>query len=209
MANRSADRRPPRDNLALPELQYRTAPTFLVADCSARGPTPDYPPNTGSTSTITEKSAAQLQQQLSRAFLGKTSQHSLFFYCFPSSVFLSSPLLSLLPLSLLNHSRNHGHLSQTGSFGSPLLPSYCQPGRAVRCLQWIALLLDRQGQGMFCLVCPLRCRLLIAIESPVPQGYLRRQAPCRDREDQEAPDVCKFCRHLDVPDTQSLITVDV
>lgn len=79
MANRSADRRPPRDNLALPALQYRTAPTFLVADCSARGPTPDYPPNTGSTSTITEKSAAQLQQQLSRAFLGKTSQHSLFF----------------------------------------------------------------------------------------------------------------------------------
>lgn len=209
MANRSADRRPPRDNLALPALQYRTAPTFLVADCSARGPTPDYPPNTGSTSTITEKSAAQLQQQLSRAFLGKTSQHSLFFIA--SLPPCSYPLLfsPYSPCRSSNHSRNHGHLSQTGSFGSPLLPSYCQPGRAVRCLQWIALLLDWQGQGMFCLVCPWWWRLLIAIESPVPQGYLRRQAPCRDREDQEAPDVCKFCRHLDVPGAQSLITVDV
>ena len=89
----------------------------------------------------------------------------------------------------------HGYLSQTWSFCSPLLSSYCQPTPAVNCFQWIALLLDRQGQGTPNFFTEDIYLLLIASLSspsrtPSPRSSLPRSKKSRSSESMQILLLC-------------------
>lgn len=125
-----------------------------------------------------EKRAAKASGQL------RPKPLHLFLLC-PSSSLLSRKLRLLPPkprpdplISPQSLPTRHGFLSETRNFCSPLLLPRREAGRAVRGLQWLALLLDRQGQGVH-YPSLLPCQLLTS-NGLVPQRDLRREAPRRD-----------------------------